>query len=162
MFGHTYFLCTNSPTSAQASSFLRFLDYTQLDTHTHTHFRLDCSILVISPSHKPLRTQRSINTKEQLCPQRDSNTQSHQSRGSCLMPYWDRLCYDTGMIKSKVRWAGYVACMYENRNTAEHFLTTTRAEINGALISVRKHNYNCMIDDGIYWQSKYPQSRDTI
>jgi len=25
---------------------------------------------------------------------------------------------------------------------------------NSELISVRNHNYNCMLDDGIYWQSK--------
>jgi len=37
LFGLTHFLCSNSPTRAQASSFLRFLDYTQLDTHTHTN-----------------------------------------------------------------------------------------------------------------------------
>jgi hypothetical protein len=52
------------------------------DTHTHTHTRQDSSQRMISSSQRPMPTQQAINTTyEHLCPQRDSNPRSQQSRG---------------------------------------------------------------------------------
>jgi hypothetical protein len=60
-----------------------FLDYTQLDTHTHT--RLNSSESVISSSQRPLPAQNKTNTRDKdPYLERDSNQQS----SSCIpTPY---------------------------------------------------------------------------
>jgi len=40
--------------------------------------------------------------------------------------------------------------MYENNSRVHLSILRNKHRTNGELISVRKHNYNCMLDDGIY------------
>jgi len=65
----SFFLCRYSPTGAQAASFLKVLNHTQLDTHP-----VDCSGGVIGPSRRPLPTQHATNTRDvHASPERDLN-----------------------------------------------------------------------------------------
>ena len=57
----TFVLWRYSPTRVRSASLPRFLDHTQLDTHT----RKDSSGRVISPSHRPLPTQHTTNTRDE-------------------------------------------------------------------------------------------------
>ena len=59
-----HFLWRSSPNRPQAASLLRFLDHTQLNTHTQTHTRQNPSTRVISPSQRPLPTHHTASTRQ--------------------------------------------------------------------------------------------------
>jgi hypothetical protein len=121
-----YFVCGKSPIMAYATSLLRFIDYIQLDTqtHTHTHKQIhtqihkhtytqthihtntytckDFSGRVISLSQRPLLAPYITNTKDELpCPYRDSNPQYQQSKGRQRKPQTVQLPGSTNTVKNR-------------------------------------------------------------
>ena len=64
--------CVTESATVTGTWFLKILDNTKLNTHTHT--QEDSSVQVISSSHRPLPTQRKTNTTDKNpCHQRKSN-----------------------------------------------------------------------------------------
>jgi hypothetical protein len=51
-----FFLWRNNPTLARTASLLRFIDHTQLDTHTHAHTQLDTHTKLDAHTHTRLDT----------------------------------------------------------------------------------------------------------
>ena len=70
-----FYLWCNNPTRSQIASLLRLLDHTPLDTHK----RQKSSQRMISPSRRPLPTQHTTNTRDELpYLQQDSNIEQPQ------------------------------------------------------------------------------------
>lgn len=74
------FLCCNSPARTQAASFFRVIHHTQLDTSAHA--LQDSSERVINSSQRPLPSQRTTNTRDQISRFQRNSKKTH-SQESC-------------------------------------------------------------------------------